>query len=1076
MFDPVSAELLRSAPELPGLDPNRIPQILTREYAQLVSMRLRGAVEETDLDVDVEWNLDRIADCYELITSVHSDPAIRRPSAFVAASAQQIIARRQEFLSFDSTTPPNIDRDRVDPSIAAVLLFLAAEQYADANEAASSIQMEHEGQLDEASILSEHIFNLARGELSAILDRGKVWRQERDPSNSTLDLESVALSALLETLAAGIEMLAAQMLALPNPLGTEALDTPLQAFLAVSSLSASNLGTNVETLIGPLEASYSGPRHLASLLIAAYDGIHEAALANIPSPEGSDSNFWQKWLRFRALKFPYVWPNHREAVNREFHKKGVSAFIVLPTGAGKTTLSSLKIAGVLAAGKKVIFLAPTHALVEQLTDDLQEMFPKDLLGAEVSSDFDRLFQVDVTLPEIEVMTPERCLAMLSFSSDSFEEVGLLVFDECHLLSPKSGKIRRALDGMLCVLAFNRIAPDADTLFLSAMVKNGKEFASWIGNVTGRECISIDLLWKPSRQARGVVIYEDTKLDEIKISAGRVQSRLNTKVGKDAKGLRKAAERELTITPHVIWGLQHNWLDMDKNQAVCTFTQISEEKISLTGDLRIGDIRLKPNVNNVAARIAANSASHDLKTIVFVNQKSHAVSVAKTISHDLGHKVVATKDEEERWSALSEELGDLRHSLLNGPACAVPHNASMLKLERDLAERMFRRSDGASVIVATPTLAQGLNLPAQLAILAGDKRAGLEQGRRESLEAHEILNAAARAGRAGHLANGIVLLIPEPILSFSTDQPLVSDVVKKLQMVLPEDDRCVEISDPLEIVLDRISAGDVLDRDASYMINRMTALSEAEGYEDPAALFNLKRSFAAFRAKQHQKEADFDAKLELLRGIVLARGEGEADKTVAILASQSGLPPEILSRLKKKIIEEVGYLPVSITGWVVWLLSWLRHDSEAREELLDDAKRSVLAATGRKKGGELGPEVIEDLQPGVIAWIGGLPFRDIEKSLKGDPDSKNITEQVCPRARELVSSIIPRGLSFVMGLVTRIVEELSPYDAQEELSAELIGCLSTAVRLGFDTPEKLSFFFKHPNILCRVRAHTKFAGD
>ena len=106
MFDPVSAVLLRSAPELPGLDPNRIPQILTSEYAQLVSMRLRGAVEETDLDVDVEWNLDRIADCYELITSVHSDPAIRRPSAFVAASAQQIIARRQEFLSFDSTTPP----------------------------------------------------------------------------------------------------------------------------------------------------------------------------------------------------------------------------------------------------------------------------------------------------------------------------------------------------------------------------------------------------------------------------------------------------------------------------------------------------------------------------------------------------------------------------------------------------------------------------------------------------------------------------------------------------------------------------------------------------------------------------------------------------------------------------------------------------------------------------------------------------------------------------------------------------------------------------------------------------------
>ncbi|TIU14371.1 MAG: hypothetical protein E5W53_30730, partial [Mesorhizobium sp.] len=74
------------------------------------------------------------------------------------------------------------------------------------------------------------------------------------------------------------------------------------------------------------------------------------------------------------------------------------------------------------------------------------------------------FQLDAQLKEIEVMTPERCLAMLSFAPEAFSDVGLLVFDECHLLSPQSGKIRRALDGMLCVLAFNHIAPDADLLF------------------------------------------------------------------------------------------------------------------------------------------------------------------------------------------------------------------------------------------------------------------------------------------------------------------------------------------------------------------------------------------------------------------------------------------------------------------------------------------------------------------------------------------------------------------------------------------------------------------------------------
>lgn len=76
-----------------------------------------------------------------------------------------------------------------------------------------------------------------------------------------------------------------------------------------------------------------------------------------------------------------------------------------------------------------------------------------------------------------------------------------------------------------------------------------------------------------------------------------------------------------------------------------------------------------------------------------------------------------------------------------------------------------------MIVATPTLAQGLNLPAHLAILAGDKRAGENPGDREDLEAHELLNAAARAGRAGHLANGIVILIPEPLIKFTRKKTL-----------------------------------------------------------------------------------------------------------------------------------------------------------------------------------------------------------------------------------------------------------------------------------------------------------------
>src|SRR5262249_55251266 len=160
-------------------------------------------------------------------------------------------------------------------------------------------------------------------------------------------------------------------------------------------------------------------------------------------------------------------------------------------------------------------------------------------------------------------------------------------------------------------------------------------------------------------------------------------------------------------------------------------------VQLNGELRWNEVLLKPNVNEVAAHIATSCARNGLKTIVFVNAKRFAVSTAKAISERLSSRPAVTADETERWQALEVELGGLRHSLLPGPALAVPHNAQMLRLERDLAERMFRRPDGAQVIVATPTLAQGLNLPAHIAVLASDMRADLEDGGREALGAHEI---------------------------------------------------------------------------------------------------------------------------------------------------------------------------------------------------------------------------------------------------------------------------------------------------------------------------------------------------
>ncbi len=1062
MFDPITSQLLRSAPAVSGLDPEEIPALLTRHYATLVSARLRGGVDDS-ASTQEAWPPERIADTYELIASISADRATRAAAAFVAGTAHQILARRSPSETETSAPMPNVDRDRIDPTLSAAILFLAAEQYADANEAASQVAVNRDIQSYEATILTENLIDLARGQLRQIVARAD---RRRRAFNTYPDIESRALAALLETLTIGIERLAADFIGVAPPESSlRHFDTPREAFVYVLDLSAAfREPAYADT---PTLYAYAGPHHLATLLIAATDGLGAASLIRLPPPDGANLDFWRRWLSLRASHFPFVWPNHRKAIAKSFYQTGISAVLVLPTGAGKTTVSALKIAGVLARARKVVFLAPTHALVEQLTEDLQKMFPKEILGSAVSSDFDLLFQSGSCLREIEVMTPERCLAMLSFAPDAFSEVGLLVFDECHLLAPQSQRIRRALDGMLCLLAFVHVAPSADLLLLSAMVRNGEELAQWIGELTQRECVAVDLLWKPSRQARGVVIYREQDLATAQRAALSRQEQDNLRKGKRAKGLRISAKAELRVPALAIWGLQHNWLVA--NEVRCSIQPVLQEPVCLAGTLRSGRIAFTPNANKVAARLAIVAARNGLKSIVFVNTKDDALTVARDVAAELDYEVAATEAENVRWNALQDELGGLRHAVLPQPAVAVPHNASMLRLERDLAERMFRRRNGASVIVATPTLAQGLNLPAHLAILAGDKRANtLSQGR-QSLEAHEILNAAARAGRAGHVANGVVLLIPEPIISFS-DRNLDVDVINKLKSVLPDDDRCIVISDPLEVVLDRLMDGNMLDSDVRYIVNRMAAIDQSESGEDPASLFDLRRSLCAFKARNREAEEEFEAKITGLRAAITENTSADVDRSVALLASQSGLSMQLLLRLRKRIGESTGSLPIDVEGWLRWTLRWLGEDQEAREALLHDVNGAILGACGLRKDGQIAESELSLILPGILAWIHGRPLSEIEVELGGEPQSTIFTKEICPRTRELVGAVIPRGLSFVVSLVSHIVAEMGVYDSRDGADAELIESLAAAVRKGYDTPDKLRFAGQNPTVLSRVQMH------
>ena len=179
----------------------------TRRFAELVARRLRQAEGEDILEQDDEaWPLTRIADTYELVTSIIEHQDTKRAAAFVAETAQQILAQETVKLEDRKPVPPILDRDRVDPALATAVLFLAAEQYADAIEAAQKIQFPEEPDNRVSTLLAEDIRDLAAGRLYSILDRAGRRPEHFMPRGA---LESRSVTAPFEALLVGVEAFAA---------------------------------------------------------------------------------------------------------------------------------------------------------------------------------------------------------------------------------------------------------------------------------------------------------------------------------------------------------------------------------------------------------------------------------------------------------------------------------------------------------------------------------------------------------------------------------------------------------------------------------------------------------------------------------------------------------------------------------------------------------------------------------------------------------------------------------------------------------------------------------------------------
>lgn len=321
-----------------------------------------------------------------------------------------------------------------------------------------------------------------------------------------------------------------------------------------------------------------------------------------------------------------------------------------PTASGKTLAAELAMIKALETGEKAVYVVPLRALAYEKFLEFQKYRSVGFNVRLEMGDLDSSKYRKTTDFDILVTTAEKCDSILRSRPHWFDNIGVLVMDEIHLIASDRGPVYEIL-----ISKFQRLFPGIRVLALSATIGNAGELAGWLNAKL------IASTWRP---------------------------------------------------------------------------------VELLETVEVGG-----NKYDKLREVVSRSLSGGGQVLVFVNSRRSAASVAQKLGDDLRLGVAENAKETARlekdvlsaFSSPTKQCRRLGGCLRNGTAF---HHAGIANKQRILVEDAFKRGV-VKVIVATPTLAAGVNLPSRTVILRDVKRYG-----QEGLNYIPVLEYKQQVGRAG----------------------------------------------------------------------------------------------------------------------------------------------------------------------------------------------------------------------------------------------------------------------------------------------------------------------------------------
>lgn len=396
-----------------------------------------------------------------------------------------------------------------------------------------------------------------------------------------------------------------------------------------------------------------------------------------------------------------------------------SIVVNLPTSSGKTFIAEFRILQALNQFEFdrgwVAYLAPTRALVNQLTTRLRKDFSQfdnivEKIGPalEIGGHEESLLNEtdEANQFRILVTTPEKFDLMIRGGWE--EKIGrpltLVVVDEAHALSDSE----RGIKLELLLATINRECQHAQFLLLTPFIHNTEEIAQWLAP-DSNSSIDIGVHWVPND--RSIVISTPKK--------------------GESKG-----DFTLNLETH------------HTNRNTIEIPETIEFKTNRPLDLIWSGVSKSPGQ---LAAATAQTLKRRGPVVILVNNKNHSWGVAKRLKVESNRIQEANHDIELIQQFLADEMGGefpLPELIEFGIGV---HHSGLSDDTRTIIEWLTEKSM-LSFLVATTTIAQGVNFPVSAVVFASHQ---YPYG--QDMPPEDFWNVAGRVGRVDQGDLGIVAL-------------------------------------------------------------------------------------------------------------------------------------------------------------------------------------------------------------------------------------------------------------------------------------------------------------------------------